>query len=69
MSDTTAARNWNDLPEKARAYLERLCQIIGAPLDIVSVGPHREQTIMVRDPYKVVPQQVGKLVQTLGREG
>jgi adenylosuccinate synthase len=69
MSDTTAARNWNDLPEKARAYLERLCQVIGAPLDMVSVGPHREQTIMVRDPYKVVPQQVGKLVQTLGREG
>ena len=66
-SDTSRARQWTDLPPNARTYLERLCQIIGAPLDMVSVGPHREQTIMIRDPYKVLPQQVGQLVQTLDR--
>jgi hypothetical protein len=32
------------------------------------VGPHREQTITIRDPYQVVPLQVGQLLQSLGGE-
>ena len=69
LQDTSGARNWADLPANARVYLERLCQVIGAHLDMVSVGPHRDQTIILRNPYQTVPQQVGQLVQTLGREG
>jgi adenylosuccinate synthase len=68
LQDTSGARNWTDLPSAARSYLERLCHVIGAPLDMVSVGPHRDQTIMLRNPYNTVPQQVGQLVQTLGRD-
>jgi hypothetical protein len=33
---------------------------------MVSVGPHRDQTILCRNPYNTVPQQVGQLVQSLG---
>jgi adenylosuccinate synthase len=66
VTDTSGARTWSDLPENARSYVDRLCQLIGTPLDLVSVGPHREQTITIRSPYQVVPLQVGQLLQSLG---
>jgi adenylosuccinate synthase len=44
---TSAARKWQDLPPKARSYLEALAELSGAALSIVSVGPGREQTIFV----------------------
>ncbi|MEO8287297.1 MAG: adenylosuccinate synthase [Chloroflexota bacterium] len=65
-TDTSGARVWADLPEQARNYIDRICQLIGTPLDLVSVGPHRDQTITLRNPYKVVPLQVGQLLQSLG---
>lgn len=45
MSDTTGCRNYSDLPDNAKRYVERLEQIVGAKVGIVSVGPDREQTI------------------------
>jgi adenylosuccinate synthase len=39
-------RRFQDLPANARGYLDRLRQIIGVPIEIVSVGPDREQTIL-----------------------
>ena len=65
-TDTSGARTWADLPANARAYLDHLSHLLGTPLDIVSVGPHRDQTIVLRNPYNVVPQQVGQLLQSLG---
>jgi adenylosuccinate synthase len=48
-TDTTACRSaWNDLPEAARGYVERLEALAGVPISHVSVGPEREQMI-VRD--------------------
>jgi adenylosuccinate synthase len=38
-----------DLPKNARAYVERLEELIGCSVDIISTGPHRDHTIMVRD--------------------
>lgn len=35
-----------DLPKEARAYVERLEKLINCPVDIISTGPHRDQTIM-----------------------
>lgn len=49
MSPTTSARRFQDLPERAQTYIARLCQLVGARLGIVSVGPDREQTIMVSE--------------------
>ncbi len=51
--DTTAAvTQWERLPVNARRYLERVQQFIGAPIDMVSTGPDREHTILLRHPYK-----------------
>jgi adenylosuccinate synthase len=33
------------LPAGARRYLDRISQLVGKPIDVVSVGPDREQTI------------------------
>ncbi len=45
-------RSYDELPVEARHYLERIAQLIGAPMAIVSVGPERNETIMVFDPMK-----------------
>ena len=43
---------WDLLPANARAYLRRVEQLIGVPIDMVSTGPDREHTIVLRHPYK-----------------
>jgi adenylosuccinate synthase len=45
--DTTGAKRWGDLPPKCRKYLSAIAKLVGAKLGIVSVGPGREQTIIV----------------------
>lgn len=47
LSPTTEVRNFDDLPEKAQAYIRRVEQLLGAPVDLISVGPAREQAIIV----------------------
>jgi adenylosuccinate synthase len=42
---TTAARQLSDLPSAARGYLDRIAEVAGAPVDWVSVGAERDQTI------------------------
>ena len=41
----------DDLPPNARSYLNRLEQLAGVPLDVISTGPDREQTIVLRHPF------------------
>ncbi|REK10821.1 MAG: adenylosuccinate synthase [Planctomycetota bacterium] len=43
--DITKVRTMQDLPAEARKYLDRLSELIGRPVEVVSVGPDREQTI------------------------
>jgi adenylosuccinate synthase len=51
--ETTAAiTQWDRLPLNARRYLERVQQFIGAPIDMVSTGPDRDHTILLRHPYQ-----------------
>ena len=45
--DITAARKLADLPPAARRYLDRVSELVGLKASVVSVGPGREQTIMV----------------------
>ncbi|MGQ9762903.1 MAG: adenylosuccinate synthase [Thermogutta sp.] len=40
-------RRLQDLPKAARAYLDRLVELLRCPIEVVSVGPDREQTIVV----------------------
>jgi len=49
---TVGITQWDRLPVNARRYLERIQQCMGAPIDMVSTGPDREQTILLRHPYK-----------------
>mgnify|MGYP003703984091 CR=1 FL=1 len=49
---TFGITEWDKLPNNARAYLERVQGFIGAPIDMVSTGPDRDHTILLRHPYK-----------------
>ncbi len=46
--DITGVKSLHELPENARHYIERICQLTGIPLTIFSVGPDRNQTNLVR---------------------
>jgi adenylosuccinate synthase len=46
--DVSAARRPTDLPAAARRYVDRLGELLGLPVGIVSVGPDRAQTILLR---------------------
>ena len=50
---TVGLTQWDQLPLNARRYLERVQQCMDAPIDMVSTGPDREQTILLRHPYKI----------------
>ncbi|HSI60214.1 MAG TPA: adenylosuccinate synthase [Ideonella sp.] len=49
---TAGITEWDKLPLNARRYLERVQSFIGAPIDMVSTGPDRDHTILLRHPYK-----------------
>jgi adenylosuccinate synthase len=49
---TFGLTQWDELPENARAYLKRVEAFIGTPIDMVSTGPDRDHTILLRHPYK-----------------
>ena len=53
---TSRCRTWDELPQKARDYIRRIEKLIGIPIDIVSVGPERDQAIIVHDVLKVKPR-------------
>ena len=44
--DITRIRQWNDLPAAARAYVSRISELIQRPIEFISVGPDRQQTIL-----------------------
>ena len=45
-TDITAVRRWEDLPELARTYVLRLEELVGSPVEMLSVGPERDQVIL-----------------------
>ncbi|MBD5195221.1 MAG: adenylosuccinate synthase [Bacteroidales bacterium] len=45
--DITNIKNFEDLPENAKAYIHKLEEVTGTPVGMISVGPDREQTIIV----------------------
>lgn len=44
-SSTRQAKQWEDLPQAARNYLERIQSFLQVPLSLLSVGPERERTL------------------------
>ncbi|MDY0040383.1 MAG: adenylosuccinate synthase [Desulforhabdus sp.] len=49
--DIRGIRRFPDLPENTRRYLKRIEELARIPLHIVSVGPGRDETIVLRDPF------------------
>jgi adenylosuccinate synthase len=49
---TVALAHFDQLPAAARAYLKRIEEICGVPIDIISTGPDREHTIVRRHPFE-----------------
>src|SRR3954469_6562361 len=48
---TIGVTAYDALPLNARKYLERLQELAGVPIDIISTGPDRDQTILLRHPF------------------
>ncbi len=53
-SESTAGiRDFDQLPKAAQNYLRRLEDVCEVPIDMISTGPDREDTILLRHPFKV----------------
>ncbi len=50
--DVRPARRFEDLPDAARRYVERVEALVGVPVDLISVGPGREETIARANPFR-----------------
>ena len=50
-SSTVGITQYEELPENARAYLKKIEELMGVPLDLISTGPDRTQTIVRRHPF------------------
>jgi adenylosuccinate synthase len=49
---TVGAKSMDALPANARAYVKRIEELVGVPIDMVSTGPDREETIVLRHPFE-----------------
>jgi adenylosuccinate synthase len=49
---TAGARSWADLPAPAIKYVRRIEELVGAPVTLLTTGPERDDTIVVRDPFE-----------------
>ena len=48
---TVGVKSFDGLPKNAQAYMKRLEAVVGAPVDLISTGPDREETIVLRHPF------------------
>jgi adenylosuccinate synthase len=53
--NTAGIRDWNALPRNAQRYLERMSELTGSPIDMVSTGADRNDTIVLRHPFGKKP--------------
>lgn len=52
-SETTyGAKTWDELPENAKAFIAKIESLVGVPVDIISTGPDRVETITKRHPFE-----------------
>ena len=50
---TFGVKTYEGLPDEAKAYLARMQEVCGVPVDMISTGPDRDETIVLRHPFKV----------------
>jgi adenylosuccinate synthase len=51
---TIGIKHYDDLPKKARTYVEKLCKLCRVKPTIISTGPRRDETIILEQPFKKV---------------
>ena len=51
MESTVGIKSYDSLPQAARDYLKRIEALAGVPVDLISTGPERDETIVLRHPY------------------
>jgi adenylosuccinate synthase len=49
---TVGLTDYDALPENAKRYLKRLEELVAAPIDIISTGPDRVETIVLKHPFE-----------------
>ncbi len=49
---TVGLKSYDDLPDTAKSYLKKIEELSGVPIDIVSTGPDREETIVLKHPFE-----------------
>ncbi|MCB1938469.1 MAG: adenylosuccinate synthase [Rhodocyclaceae bacterium] len=49
---TVGVKDYEGLPAAARAYLKRIEEVCAVPVDMISTGPDRDETIVLRHPFK-----------------
>jgi len=49
----SSARDFSDLPVKTQRYLRAIEELAEVPLSVISVGPGRDQTILLRNPFEI----------------
>ena len=45
-------RRFDDLPENAKKYVRRIEELVGIPAAIISTGPDRESTVILKNPFE-----------------
>jgi len=50
---TVGIKSYDGLPDNAKHYLARMQEVCGVPIDIISTGPDREETIVLRHPFQL----------------
>jgi len=48
---TEGITDYDQLPQAARDYLDRVQAVLDVPIDLISTGPDREQTVVLNHPY------------------
>ena len=49
---TYGVKTWEGLPKSAQTYLKRIETLVGTPIDLVSTGPDRDETVVVKHPFR-----------------
>ena len=49
---TYGVKTWDGLPNNAQIYLKRIEALVGTPIDLVSTGPDRDETVVVKHPFR-----------------
>lgn len=52
MESTAGVKEFSQLPKAAQNYLRRIEEVCDVPVDMISTGPDREDTILLRHPFK-----------------